>query len=1239
MVRSSHSQLPAATAAASPDRAGLPERIGARYAVESQLGQGGMARVLLVRDTTTGRRLALKQLTPTAAPEKQRELAALFEREFRTLAELSHPRVIAVYDYGVEDQRPFYTMELLDGGDLVDRSPVPWAEACRVMFEVCSSLALLHSRRLLHRDVSPRNVRCTADGSAKLIDFGAMIPMGHARQVVGTPAFVAPEVLHKLALDGRADLYSAGATLYYALTGRTPYAVRNFADAAAAYRQPPVPPSAYVPDLPAALDALVLSLLHVQPEQRPRSAHDVMERLARLANITDAEPIAVTGSYLAAPALVGRDLQLEMARNTLSSARLGHGSALLFQGATGVGRSRLLEACVLEAKTSGACVLRVSAHAADSGRRELAAVDVLVDELLSQLPEVARSAAAGESVLEPLLAANDGRQELARLSASRVAVQAALRRWFGGVARQTLLVIAVDDAHSCDAASSAFLAALARDAPQLRLCLLLTADQAELQQASEALRVLAGSCQSLGLAALSSHETTALLGSMFGDVPNLNLLSSRIHATAAGIPRDVLDVLHHLCGSGQLRYERGQWRLPSELGAFHLTGSMGAVLGARFDALDERSRRVLVRHVLASHASFTCKDYENMQLGTPAELGPALDVLLAEELLESADGERYALARPALALQLRAALSLEERCRAEHDLAQHYELARLDVLSARHAQRASALAGELGQGELMASERARGLLRVIAFSKRTEEVHAVIAESGLSADELCEVVTECLRTLPPGGCTRYEQAELHHWLVMLSTAADARYYHDNAAIWLAQLEADSGLARWRELSVADLSARLMQALAQTNERYQATPEAERGYNPVMAIQYLVHFVAASLAVGVRTSDGRVLMGLAALLEPFTALSPLVRAMWLNATSTYELTCMCRFEHMRTRFREALTPLQPAAQNDLPTRYICNAMTMGLAVLETRLGMASATPLIQAVDAQLGVDGLFLRKLACLARGDFSGAEQYRRQAELAALQANSRPMFESTLGVELVTYALANDLTGVEQVAQRIGALAAHHSGWRAHAQLAEGLRLRLCGDLPLAAAALEQALALCRPDPSEPARTILAWPSVTSAYIEVESELGHHARARAVGEEALALSEQLGSAIAAFPISTSLALAEGRAGDLQSAAARLDAVIEAQRALKIAGLALGASYEARTRVAIWAGERMDVERFGRLTAAEYRHGTGSTLAARYERLLQEAARPGLGQLPSLSEVRSTMHDGLPHTDSATMLE
>ena len=177
-------------------------RIDDRYELLEPLGRGGMATVHRAVDRLTGREVALKQLRATGA--QGHAVVALFAREFHTLAQLRHPSVISVYDYGLlGGEGPYYTMELLDGGDLRDRAPLPWRQACALVFDVCSSLALLHSRRLLHRDISPRNVRCTRDGRAKLIDFGAMGPMlPGGGQIVGTPAFVPPEAVHRSALDG-----------------------------------------------------------------------------------------------------------------------------------------------------------------------------------------------------------------------------------------------------------------------------------------------------------------------------------------------------------------------------------------------------------------------------------------------------------------------------------------------------------------------------------------------------------------------------------------------------------------------------------------------------------------------------------------------------------------------------------------------------------------------------------------------------------------------------------------------------------------------------------------------------------------------------------------------------------------------------------------------------------------------------------------------------------------------------
>src|SRR4051812_17078920 len=110
-------EAPAATA--------LLRRISGRYEVKGVLGQGGMAVAYHVVDVMTGREMALKQLLVSEAEHERKERAALFEREFHTLAQLSHPRIIEVYDYGVDDEGPYYTMELLDGGDLRQRTPLP----------------------------------------------------------------------------------------------------------------------------------------------------------------------------------------------------------------------------------------------------------------------------------------------------------------------------------------------------------------------------------------------------------------------------------------------------------------------------------------------------------------------------------------------------------------------------------------------------------------------------------------------------------------------------------------------------------------------------------------------------------------------------------------------------------------------------------------------------------------------------------------------------------------------------------------------------------------------------------------------------------------------------------------------------------------------------------------------------------------------------------------------------------
>jgi len=197
-----------------------------RYTELDRIGQGGMGVVFRATDKKLGATVALKRLLEGRESSTGSSRVELFHQEYRTLALLAHPHVVRVEDFGVDQGVPFYTMELLEGADLYSLAPLAWREACSLVRDTCSALALLHSRRLLHRDLSPRNIKRADNGRAKLIDFGAMSPMGHARQVIGTPPFVAPEVLGGHALDARTDLYSVGATLYFALTAVWPLGTR-----------------------------------------------------------------------------------------------------------------------------------------------------------------------------------------------------------------------------------------------------------------------------------------------------------------------------------------------------------------------------------------------------------------------------------------------------------------------------------------------------------------------------------------------------------------------------------------------------------------------------------------------------------------------------------------------------------------------------------------------------------------------------------------------------------------------------------------------------------------------------------------------------------------------------------------------------------------------------------------------------------------------------------------------------
>jgi hypothetical protein len=1196
------------------------ELIAGRYHVVEELGRGGMATVYRVLDGATDRHLALKRLHADGDTGKRAAAEALFEAEFQTLSQLQHPRVIQVFDYGVADGRAYYTMELLDGGDLSELSPLPWREACALIYDVCSSLALLHSRRLVHRDVSPRNIRRTRDGRPKLIDFGAMASMGPCSQAVGTPAFVAPEVAQRASLDGRTDLFSLGATLYYALVGRPPYPARNFSQLHEVWATKPTPASAYVSDIPAALDHLVLSMVSLEPALRPRSAFDVMQRLAAIANLEQAESLGVSRAYLAIPSLIGRDELLAKLRRRATRAEGGVGSALLIEGAPGSGRTRALDASVLQLKTSGVITLR--AGGVTAGRRPFALAHSLAQQLLASLPEASLEAARAESVDDLLLVAvndSDGvtkRFEIAPLEGDgdgpeRARLLDAFQKWFLRVARTNTLAIAADDVDRADDASMALLTALADRSRRHRLLLVTSAIRTPAGDSGAlALHALRERSSSVPLSSLTPAQTAAMFDSVFGDVPHVALLSDRIHRVALGNPRMSMELAQHLTNQGAIRYDAGTWTLPSELEQAALPSSLEAAFTERIAALSPLARSIAECHALCAYRELTRDDHKVL-LGdaTVEATNHALQELLEREVL-TADGQLLSLAQPAFVPLLLSVLPESEQLDLHRALGELGERAGKPELPTIH----HLLCGGL-------HERALDRVASALEGQVAALEHALRAQ--LSPRPACELMERALSYAEQTGRPARMCAELRHWICLISVNSDDEdFYLRNAPELLAVLKRDSGFDDWHALaSTADPGQRLMAALTAASQRHAALAPELRAFPADEAIKRLVLFVAISIAFGVRMVDVRLLKSLPGLLEPFAPLSPIIDAIQQNAIATCETSVEARYFQARERWlgvMERLSNVQGDALQHVD--QIRCAVGFALGCLEGGRGFPTAEKWAQQLEAepQQQVSAMYLRKVARLQLGDWEGAERCRRAAELLALQASTPPMFGSQI-IELSAHAMASDLPGVQQCAARIDTLARRHKGWQPWSLLAKGYFDLLRGDPEAARTVLERALVECAPDSRDPDRSLMAWPSVAGAYVQALVNSGRVEEARSFGERALADGERLGIRTL-DDVVRGLALAETKLGAYPQACARLQVLIDRQLSLGVTGLHLGASYEARARIAILANDQPAVEIYGRLTADQYRHGRGSPLGVRYEALMSEARRAGVVVLPALSD-------------------
>jgi serine/threonine protein kinase len=280
--------------------------LNGRYQLLERYGSGGMANVYRSRDTLLDRYVAIKVLRDDKARSADFDLQ--FQHEARAAANLSHPNIVTVYDYGIDNGQPFIVMELVPGTDLKSllrkRGRFSVDEGIPLMVQACAGLGYAHRAGLVHCDVKPHNMLVTSDNRLKITDFGiarvlATINPSERNEVVwGSPQYYSPEQAAGQVPSPASDVYSLGIVTYEILTGTLPFTASTPEELAHLHLEAdPIPPSEYVPDIPKPLEEIILKVLSKEPSARYRTA-DQLGRVLMKFGTQREDVTAVPGTTL-----------------------------------------------------------------------------------------------------------------------------------------------------------------------------------------------------------------------------------------------------------------------------------------------------------------------------------------------------------------------------------------------------------------------------------------------------------------------------------------------------------------------------------------------------------------------------------------------------------------------------------------------------------------------------------------------------------------------------------------------------------------------------------------------------------------------------------------------------------------------------------------------------------------------------------------------------------------------------
>jgi predicted ATPase len=597
------------------------------YEVLDQLGRGAVGVVYRARQKSLDRLVALKLLPEDCAREPV--WLGRFRREALTASALNHPHICTIYDTGESGGQPFLSMELIDGQTLaaLGSQRLPVGELSGLIGQAARALAAAHAAGVIHRDIKPANLMVRGDGILKVLDFGLArrLPADSAGSrstdpgtYVGTPRYHSPEQLRAEVVGEVSDVFSLGVVLYELATGRHPFPADSEAGLVhAIVTQEPLPPARLNPEVPAALDALILHMLAKDPRRRPTAA-EVDAALARLAaNRSSRPPSSPPGP--GRPPTVGRQQERATLGTAFEEAAAGHGLLVCVAGEPGLGKTTLVEDFLEELAAGGRlcsvgrgrCSERLAG--AEAYLPFLEALDSLLQgdgsgaaaRLMKAVAPTWYGQVAPQAVSDPALASRAAPAQ----AASQERLKRELSSFLQEMSRLWPLILFLDDLHWADASTADLLAYLGSRCVAWRLLVVVTYRPSDLLLSGHPFRPVQldlqgrGLCREVVLGFLGRPDVERYLALQFPGHDFPAELTDVVYRRTEGNPLFLVDLLQYLRDRGAIVVAGESWALAQVVPDLEreLPESVRSLIRRKLERLGEADRSLLAAASVQGH--------------------------------------------------------------------------------------------------------------------------------------------------------------------------------------------------------------------------------------------------------------------------------------------------------------------------------------------------------------------------------------------------------------------------------------------------------------------------------------------------------------------------------------------------------------------------------------------------------------------------------------------------------------